>query len=168
MSSTRLSRRSLSPSCPCRLCRRCFRASASGSSVAGPRGLSRPRDTSGDPPRLILRFAVSTCAALALAAAAILLVVRYYNTVQAERAATSQARVLASAVLRGSLVPADFEQRVPAPRRGKLDELFATRVLAEGFLLATIHKRDGSVTYSTDHRHRATPDAAAHVREARS
>jgi diguanylate cyclase (GGDEF)-like protein len=136
--------------------------------VAGPRGLSRLRDTSGDPPRLILRFAVSTCAALALAAAAILLVVRYYNTVQAERAATSQARVLASAVLRGSLVPADFERSVSTARRAELDELFATRVLAEGFLLATIHKRDGSVTYSTDHRHRATPDAAAHVREARS
>ena len=136
--------------------------------MAGPRGLSRLRDTSGDPPRLILRFAVSTCAALALAAAAILLVVRYYNTVQAERAATSQARVLASAVLRGSLVPADFERSVSTARRAELDELFATRVLAEGFLLATIHKRDGSVTYSTDHRHRATPDAAAHVREARS
>jgi hypothetical protein len=56
-----------------------------------------------EPPRLILRFAVSTCVALALAAGAILLVVRYYDTVQAERAATSQARVVASTLLRGAL-----------------------------------------------------------------
>ena len=49
-----------------------------------------------DPPRLVLRFAVSTAIGLALAAGAILLVVRHFNTVQAERAATSQARVIAS------------------------------------------------------------------------
>ena len=66
------------------------------------------------PPRLILRFAVSTCVALALAAGAILLVVRYYNTVQAERAATSQARVVAATLLRGALSASDFRRPAPA------------------------------------------------------
>ena len=42
-------------------------------------------------PRLVLRFAVSTCIALALAAGAILMVVRHLVTVQAEHAATLQA-----------------------------------------------------------------------------
>jgi diguanylate cyclase (GGDEF)-like protein len=105
-----------------------------------------------DPPRLVLRFAVSTAIGLALAAAAILLVVRHFNTVQAERAATSQARVIASTVLRGELLQSDFERTVSASRRAALDELFRTSVLREGVLLVRLHARDGTVTYSTDHR----------------
>jgi diguanylate cyclase (GGDEF)-like protein len=105
-----------------------------------------------DPPRLVLRFAVSTAIGLALAAAAILLVVRHFNTVQAERAATSQARVIASTVLRGELLESDFEQTVAGPRRTALDELFRTSVLREGVLLVKLYARDGTVTYSTDHR----------------
>jgi diguanylate cyclase (GGDEF)-like protein len=105
-----------------------------------------------DPPRLVLRFAVSTAIGLALAAAAILLVVRHFNTVQAERAATSQARVIASTVLRGELLESDFERTVSASRRAALDELFRASVLREGVLLVRLHARDGTVTYSTDHR----------------
>ena len=82
------------------------------------------RAPSTDPPRLVLRFAVSTCIALALAAAAILLVVRHYNTVQAERAATSEAHVISSSVLRGSLLASDFARAVPERRRSTLDQLF--------------------------------------------
>jgi diguanylate cyclase (GGDEF)-like protein len=112
-----------------------------------------PRDPSRDgPPRLILRFAVATALALALAAAAMLLVIRYFNTVQAERAATSQARVIASTILRESLLASDFERPVAEPRRSTLDRLFATRVLGEGVLLVTLYDEDGTVTYSTDHR----------------
>ncbi|MDP9492231.1 MAG: hypothetical protein M3P42_08565, partial [Actinomycetota bacterium] len=70
-----------------------------------------------DPPRLVLRFAVATGIALSLAAASILLVVRHYNTVQAERGATSQARVLASAVLRGPLEKRDFARPQVGSRR---------------------------------------------------
>src|SRR5688500_12555734 len=87
-----------------------------------------------EPPRLILRFAISTCIALSLAAGAILLVVRYYDTVQAERAATSQARVVASTLLRGALDQSDFERPVGPTRRAALDRLFATAVLDQGFL----------------------------------
>jgi diguanylate cyclase (GGDEF)-like protein len=118
-----------------------------------------------DAPRLVLRFAVSTGVALALAAAAILLVVRHFNTVQAERAATSQARVTASAVLRGALLPSDFERVVDEPRRSALDDLFKTHVLEEGVLLVKLYAEDGTVTYSTDHRLVGTRTPPAHVRE---
>ena len=120
-----------------------------------------------DPPRLVLRFAVCTGIALALAAAAILLVVRHFDTVQAERGATAQARVLASTVLRESLQAADFE-RPDAARRAGLDTLFAGRVLDEGVLLAALVAADGTVAYSTDHRLIGTKIASPeHVAEAR-
>jgi diguanylate cyclase (GGDEF)-like protein len=119
------------------------------------------------PPRLILRFAVSTCVALAIAAGAILLVVRYYNTVQAERAATSQARVVAGMLLRGALDPSDFE-RVSPPRREALDQFFASNVLSEGFLRVELYGQKGSLAYSTDRRSQAPAKAPEHVREAAS
>src|SRR5919108_4674677 len=99
-----------------------------------------------DSPRLVLRFAVSTCVALALAAGAILMVVRHLVTVQAERAATTQARVTASSTLRGTLAPSDFEQLVSGQRRAQLDELFRANVLDEGVLLAELYAPDGTVT----------------------
>jgi diguanylate cyclase (GGDEF)-like protein len=121
----------------------------------------------GGPPRLVLRFAVSTGVALALAAAAILLVVRHFNTVQAERTATSQARVITSAVLSRSLVPTDFERPVTGGRRSALDTLFDAQVLQQGFLLVKLYGKDGTVTYSTDHRLLGTrAPRPEHLREA--
>jgi diguanylate cyclase (GGDEF)-like protein len=126
-----------------------------------------PRDPGGDgPPRLVLRFAVCTAVALAFAAGAILLVVRHFDTMQAERSATSEARVIASTVLRGSLRASDFERPVAEPRRSALDRLFANHVLHEGVLLATLYAQDGKVTYSTDHRLVGTRTRPEHVREA--
>ena len=121
-----------------------------------------------DPPRLVLRFAVCTCVALALAAAAILMVVRHLVTVQAERAATTQARVVASSALHGLLDASDFRRPVDSARRQQLDRLFATRVLEDGVLLGELYARDGTVTYSTDHRliGRRSPNQLQHVREA--
>jgi diguanylate cyclase (GGDEF)-like protein len=123
-----------------------------------------------DPPRLVLRFAVSTCIALALAAAAILMVVRHLVTVQAERAATSQARVIASSALRGSLLPSDFARPVDGSRRAALDRLFQASVLDEGVLLVELYAKDGAVTYSTDHRliGRSSSEELAHLEEARA
>src|SRR5439155_173176 len=106
--------------------------------------------TTADPPRLVLRFAVCTCVALALAAGAILMVVRHLVTVQAEHAATAQARVIADATLRGSLLLSDFGRPLDGPRRVQLDRLFRTRVLGEGVLLVELYARDGTITYSTD------------------
>ena len=133
-------------------------------------GLSgtNPKDPSGgNPPRLVLRFAVATGIGLALAAAAILLVVRHYDTVQAERSATAQARVIASAVLSESLTADDLARSVDPSRRGELDDLFERHLLDEGVLLATLYAEDGTVTYSTDHRRIGSRAAQlGHVREA--
>ena len=129
-----------------------------------------PFDANRDaPPRLVLRFAIATCLGLALAACAILLVVRHFSTVQAERAATVQARVMASSVLRGTLLDADFAGPAADRRLDALDELFATHVLDEGVLLANLYAADGTVTYSTDHRLIGTRSRdLAHLREARA
>jgi diguanylate cyclase (GGDEF)-like protein len=100
-----------------------------------------------------------------------LLVVRHFNTVQAERAATSEARVITSSVLRGSLLASDFERQVGAKRREALDELFEVHVLGAGVLLAKLYAADGTVTYSTDHRligtSTGTPELE-HIAEARA
>jgi diguanylate cyclase (GGDEF)-like protein len=114
--------------------------------------LVRSNASRNGPPRLVLRFAIATCFGLALAAGAILLVVRHSNTVQAERAATAEARVLASAVLRGPLGGRDFERPVDRRRRAVLDEFFESHILREGILVATLYSADGTATYSTDHR----------------
>jgi diguanylate cyclase (GGDEF)-like protein len=120
-----------------------------------------------DPPRLVLRFAVATCVALALAAAAILMVVRHLVTVQAEHAATTQARMIAGSSLRGSLERSDFEQPVNAARRAQLDRLFGASVLDEGVVLVELYAPDATVTYSTDHRliGRRSSNQLPHIRE---
>jgi diguanylate cyclase (GGDEF)-like protein len=96
------------------------------------------------------------------------MVVRHLVTVQAERAATAQARVIANSTLRGSLLASDFEQPVDPARRAALDKLFQTGVLDEGVLLAELYAKDGRVTYSTDHRliGRSSGRQSEHVREA--
>jgi diguanylate cyclase (GGDEF)-like protein len=114
-------------------------------------------------PRLVLRFAVSTCIALALAAGAILMVVRHLVTVQAEHAATLQARVIANSALRGALTPSDFEHPVGTARQAQLDTLLQARVLDEGVPLVEFFDHAGRVTYSTDHR---LIGATPHVRSA--
>jgi diguanylate cyclase (GGDEF)-like protein len=121
-----------------------------------------------DPPRLVLRFAVCTCIALALAAGAILMVVRHLVTVQAEHAATSQARVVANSALRGTLDASDFRAPVDPARRAQLDRLFASRLLDDGVLLVELYAPDATVTYSTDHRliGRRSDAQLPHVHEA--
>jgi diguanylate cyclase (GGDEF)-like protein len=124
--------------------------------------------TRENPPRLVLRFAVFTCAALALAAAAILMVVRHLVTVQAERSATTYARVIANSALGESLRATDFEQPVTVSRQAALDKIFQARVLDEGVLLADIYDKSGRITYSTDHRRvrRNSSAESGHVNEA--
>ena len=100
----------------------------------------------------MLRFAVCTCVALALAAAAILMVVRHLVTVQAERSATTYARVIANSTLHDSLLASDFQHPPTPSRQAALDRIFQSRVLDEGVLLAELYDKNGRVTYSTDHR----------------
>jgi diguanylate cyclase (GGDEF)-like protein len=124
--------------------------------------------TRENPPRLVLRFAVCTCVALALAATAILMVVRHLVTVQAERSATTYVRVIANSTLRDSLLSSDFEHPVTPARRAALDKIFQARVLDEGVLLAELYDKSGRVTYSTDHRLVGRDSAAqiGHITEA--
>ena len=97
-----------------------------------------------DPPRLVLRFAIWTGIALALAAAAILLVIRHFDTVQAERGATAGRGVLASTVLRESLLASDFITPVATPRRAGLRQALLNALTAEGVLLAALASEDGT------------------------
>jgi diguanylate cyclase (GGDEF)-like protein len=121
------------------------------------------------PPRLVLRFALTTCVGLALAGAAILLFVRHSNTVQAERAAASEARVIAASALRGELFASDFERGLSPPRRAALDQLFEQHVLGAGVLVSMLYASDGTVTYSTNHRLIGTRTTElAHLAEARA
>ena len=96
------------------------------------------------------------------------MIVRHYDTVQAERAATTQVRVLTSTVLRDALARTDFEPSLTPQRRAELDRLFQTHVLDEGFVRASLLAPEGIVTYSTDHRFAGSRGGSpAHVGEAR-
>jgi diguanylate cyclase (GGDEF)-like protein len=104
------------------------------------------------PPRLVLRFAILSAIGLALAAASILMLVRHFNTAQAERLAVRQAQFVTETLLLGELRPTDFEAPVTGARRGKLDKLFAGKILDEDTLLVELYARDGTIVYATDHR----------------
>ena len=112
---------------------------------------SRSEQRAPKPPRLIARFALYTAAGLAFAGASILLFVRGYATSQAESSVKYHAAFLAKVALSDRLQPADFRAPVEGPRRAALDRLFRRWVLTEGVLRATLHSRDGTVTYSSDH-----------------
>ncbi|MEO8289520.1 MAG: EAL domain-containing protein [Gaiellaceae bacterium] len=102
------------------------------------------------PPRLILRFALNTAIALALAGVGVLLVVRHHGTVQAERAVAFHARFVSDSILRDRLQSSDFDGPVDAARQGELDRLFKRQLLIGGTLRLTVFGPDGRVTYSSD------------------
>jgi PAS domain S-box-containing protein len=109
------------------------------------------RSTSaGRPPRLVLRFALYSAAALALAGAGILLVVRHEAQVNAERDLTSDA-TRAAATLSNELRKADLTEPVTSPGRlAALDALFKPEMMS-GVVRVKLWRRDGTVTYSNDH-----------------
>lgn len=118
------------------------------------------------PPRLVLRFAVILSVALALTAAIILVVVRSFTVTQAERAATRQASLVATTMLRSEVSPSDFARQVTAARRQELDKLFRVLRFAHETLGVSLVRRDGLVTYSTDHRLIGTTATSALAAEA--
>ena len=103
-------------------------------------------------PRLVLRFAVFTAVGLALAAGAIVAVVRQAYTVQAERQAIDRTRFTVDSVLVERLHASDLAAPVSAMRRRQLDHLFASRVLLHDAVAGTLYGATGRVTYSTHHR----------------
>jgi diguanylate cyclase (GGDEF)-like protein len=103
-------------------------------------------------PRLVLRFAVVTAVGLALAGALILLVVRWTDEQQAQRAAVDRARLVAETILRDRLEPADLEAAVHGARRAELDRLVRGQLTLDGALRLTVVGNARRVTYSTDHK----------------
>ena len=118
------------------------------------------------PPRLVLRFAIVLSLALALAAALILVVVRSFTVTQAERAATKQASLVASTLLRTEVVPSDFAGRVSSERQRELDELFKNHLVSNDTLGVSLVRPDGLVTYSNDHQDIGTRGHGALASEA--
>ena len=104
------------------------------------------------PPRLVLRFAIVLSLALALASALILVLVYRFAISEAEQAATRHANFVASALLQQHVRRTDLMRSVPRRRRLELDALFRRQVLADDILAVSLVRRDGLVTYSTDHR----------------
>jgi diguanylate cyclase (GGDEF)-like protein len=124
----------------------------SSSGLAGPPAPAPPRhEPPPPPPRLILRFALNTAIALALAAIVILLFVRHHGTVQAEKAVAFHARFVSESILRERLIASDFATPVTGERLAELDRLFNNDLLVGGTVRLSIYNPDGQVTYSSDH-----------------
>jgi diguanylate cyclase (GGDEF)-like protein len=119
------------------------------------------------PPRLVLRFAVSTAILLSLGAFVILIFVRQHAIDQAESAAVFHARFVVRSVVGERLVPSDFARPVAQRRSRSLDRLMNRNVLVGETLAITLHGPDGRVTYATDpSRVGTTPPDAPKARAA--
>jgi len=104
------------------------------------------------PPRLVLRFAVLTALGLALAAVAIVFLVRTESSEQARRDAIERARFATEAVLARELRPSDLSRRQTQARRNELDRLFREAVLLEGILGVALYDAGGRLTYAAGTR----------------
>ena len=102
------------------------------------------------PPRLVLRFALYAVLSFALAAVAVLLLVRHFTTAQAERAATLHAQFVASSVLSDRVDVTDFTERLSESRKAQLDDWFRSFVLNDGTtVVAELVARDGTIVHSS-------------------
>jgi diguanylate cyclase (GGDEF)-like protein len=132
------------------------------------RRLRRPRaNPSGvqRPPRLVLRFALSTAVLLSLGAFVILVFVRQHAIQQAESAAVFHSRFVVRSVLGDRLRPSDFAQRVSSDRANALDSVAQADVLYGDTLALELYSPGGTVTYDTNRGLTGTtPHDAARVR----
>ena len=101
------------------------------------------------PPRLVLRFAIYSAIALALAWVAIFWVVRSEAEERGRQEVTAHATEVAARIA-PSLTEADFAGPVPPERRAELDAAFE-RELVGNLLRMKLWSPEGVVTYSTDH-----------------
>ena len=101
------------------------------------------------PPRLVLRFAIYSAIALALAWVAIFWVVRSEAEERGRQEVTAHATEVAARIA-PSLTEADFAGPVPPERRAELDAAFE-RELVGNLLRMKLWSPEGAVTYSTDH-----------------
>jgi diguanylate cyclase (GGDEF)-like protein len=116
-------------------------------------------------PRLVLRFALVTALVLGVGALAILVVVRGLVTSEAEDSGIARAKLVVDSALKPELQASDLLGPVGEARRTQLDRLLLQRVLLDGTQQVDVVRRDGLVTYSTDHRrigtHVARPEIGA-------
>jgi two-component system sensor histidine kinase/response regulator len=111
--------------------------------VIGPTGSERP-------PRLVLRFAIYSALALAIAGLGMLVFVRHEAQLQAERELTADAN-RAAASIATRLQPSDLSARVTDSRRlAALDALFEPELM-NNVIRVKLWRPDGTVVYSTDH-----------------
>ena len=102
------------------------------------------------PPRLVLRFAIYSALALAIAGLGMLVVIRHEVQLQAERELTADANRAAASV-GPMLEPADLVAPVrDAKRLAALDALFEPE-LQDNVIRVKLWRPDGTVVYSTDH-----------------
>jgi signal transduction histidine kinase len=101
-------------------------------------------------PRLTLRIASYTAAALLFAAGAILWFVDQRATTQAESFAAGRAHFIADVLLADQLTEGDFTKPVAGRRRSHLDRLFYRTVRAEGIKRVNLIAPNGLITYSTE------------------
>ncbi len=110
---------------------------------------TEPPHRTHDPPRLLLRFAIYAAIGLALAAVAVLLLVRQIATERAEHNATLHVELVASSVLSERVRERDFTEPIDPTRWAQLDDWFQRLVLADGTtLVAELVARDGTIVYS--------------------
>jgi len=108
-------------------------------------------DLPAKPPRLVLRFALYTAAAFAVAAGATLWVAQREAVKRAEGQVRFHAQYIASTILRDNLLPHDFALPSQAMRIEDLDRLFMREVRTKDVLRVKLYAPDGHVTYSNDH-----------------
>jgi diguanylate cyclase (GGDEF)-like protein len=117
------------------------------------------------PPRLVLRFAVSTAVLLAIGAFVILIFVRQHAISQAESSAVFHSRFVVRSVLGDRLRPGDFSGPVNADRRAMLDSVVQSDILVGDSRGLELYSRNGRITYSTNERQVGTiPSDAAKAR----
>jgi diguanylate cyclase (GGDEF)-like protein len=135
-------------------------AAISKRSRTNPSGVQRP-------PRLVLRFAVSTAVLLAIGAFVILIFVRQHAVAQAESAAVFHSRFVVRSVLGDRLRPGDFNGPVDGDRSAMLDSVVQSDILVGDSRALELYSRDGRITYSTNKRQVGTvPGDAAKARSA--
>jgi diguanylate cyclase (GGDEF)-like protein len=116
------------------------------------------------PPRLVLRFAISSAALLALGAFVILIFVRQHAISQAESAAVFHSRFIVRSVLGERLRPSDFARPLSRDRTSALDSVTEADVLYGDTLAVELFSPGGRVTYASDRRLVGTsPADAAHA-----
>jgi len=111
----------------------------------------RPVDLPAKPPRLVLRFALYTAAAFAVAAGATLWFAERDAVKRAEGQVRFHAGFIAKTIIRDNLRPSDFTTRAHGLRLNELDALFTREVITSGVLRVKLYSPAGVVSYSNEH-----------------